>query len=69
MLSTGDDKRTKKLSLSKKGIELEKKLSSIQITQIYKVIKNFEEEDINSFKKVLFKMIDKKNQKKFYEIN
>ena len=69
ILSTGDDKRTKKLSLSKKGQELEKKLSNIQITKIYNVIKNFDEIDINGFKKVLFEMIDKENQKKFIEIN
>ena len=69
ILSTGEDKRTKKLTLSKKGQELEIKLSNIQITNIYNVIKNFDEMDINGFKKVLFKMIDEKNQKKFNEIN
>ena len=69
ILSTGEDKRTKKLTLSKKGQELEIKLSNIQITNIYNVIKNFDEIDINGFKKVLFKMIDEKNQKKFNEIN
>ena len=69
ILSTGEDKRTKKLSLSKKGHDLEKKLSDIQITKIYNVIKKFEEIDINGFKKVLFEMIDYDNQKKFDEIN
>ena len=69
ILSTGEDKRTKKLTLSKKGQELEVKLSNIQVTNIYNVIKNFDEIDINGFKKVLFKMIDEKNQKKFNEIN
>ena len=69
ILSIGEDKRTKKLSLSKKGHELEKKLSDIQIKKIYNVIKNFDEIDINGFKKVLFEMIDQKNQKKFSEIN
>ena len=69
ILSTGEDKRTKKLTLSKKGQELEIKLSNIQITNIYNVIKNFVEIDLNGFKKVLFKMIDEKNQKKFNEIN
>ena len=69
ILSTGEDKRTKKLTLSKKGQELEIKLSNIQITNIYNVIKNFDEIDINGFKKVLFKMINEKNQKKFNEIN
>ena len=69
ILSIGDDKRTKKLSLSKKGKELENELSKIQINKIYNVIKNFNEDDINSFKKVLFTMIKKQNQKKFNEIN
>ena len=69
ILSTGKDKRTKKLSLSKKGEELEKKLSDIQIRKIYNVIKKFDEIDINGFKKVLFEMIDDNNQKKFDEIN
>ena len=69
ILSIGEDKRTKKLSLSKKGRELEKQLSEIQITKIYNVIKNFNEQDINGFKKVLFEMIDKESQKKFSEIN
>ena len=64
VLSTGEDKRTKKLSLSRKGLELEKKLSEIQINKIFNVIKNFEENEINGFKKVLFEMIDHKNQKK-----
>ncbi len=69
ILSTGEDKRTKVLSLSKKGKDLEQKLSDIQITKIYNVIKNLNEIDINGFKKVLFEMIEKKNQEKFKEIN
>ncbi|MDA9748586.1 MarR family transcriptional regulator [Pelagibacteraceae bacterium] len=69
ILSTGEDKRTKKLSLSKKGQELEKTLSDIQIKKIYNVLKNFNEVDINGFKKVLFEMIDEKNQSKFFDIN
>ena len=48
---------------------LEKKLSNIQINKIYNVIKNFDEMDINGFKKVLYQMIEKHNQKKFNEIN
>ncbi len=69
ILSIGDDKRTKKLTLSKKGQELEKKLSDIQISKIYNVIKNFDETDINGFKKVMYEMIDQENQRKFIEIN
>ena len=68
-LSIGEDKRTKKLSLSKKGYELEKKLSDIQIRKIYNVIEKFDENDINGFKKVLYAMIDQNNQKKFEQIN
>ena len=69
VLTIGDDKRTKKLSLSKKGQELEKKLTNIQITKIYNIIKKFSEDDINGFKKILYSMIEENNQKKFIEIN
>tara|TARA_B100000242_G_C42991106_1_gene460148 strand:- start:604 stop:1086 length:483 start_codon:yes stop_codon:yes gene_type:complete len=69
LISVGKDKRTKKLSLSKKGIDLEKQLSDIQISKIYNVIKNFDEVDINGFKKILFKMLDIKNQNVFSKIN
>tara|TARA_A100001011_G_scaffold49005_1_gene46733 strand:+ start:14658 stop:15149 length:492 start_codon:yes stop_codon:yes gene_type:complete len=69
VLTIGEDKRTKKLSLSKKGHELEKKLSDIQIKKIHEILKFYDAEDINGFKKVLYAMIDIKNQKKFNEIN
>ena len=69
ILSTGEDKRTKKLLLSKKGKDLEKRLSDIQISNIYNVIKDFDEIDLNGFKKILFEMIEKHNQEKFNEIN
>ena len=69
MLTIGDDKRTKKLSLSKKGQELEKKLTNIQITKIYNIIKKYIEDDINGFKKILYSMIEDNNQKIFDEIN
>ena len=69
LLSIGEDKRTKKLILSKKGEELEKKLSDIQISNIFNVIKKFDEVDINGFKKILYKMIKKDNQKIFDDIN
>ena len=69
LISTGEDKRTKKLSLSKKGQDLEKKLSEIQIKKIYKCFEEFNEDDINGFKRVLYSMIDEKNQKKFNQIN
>ena len=69
VLNIGDDKRTKKLSLSKKGQELEKNLTNIQITKIYNIIKKFSEDDINGFKKILYSMIEENNQEKFNEIN
>jgi len=69
LVSTGIDKRTKNLSLTKKGGDLEKELSTIQINKIRNVLKKFNEEDINSFKKILYAMIEEKNKKKFDEIN
>ena len=69
VLTIGEDKRTKKLSLSKKGQQLEKELSEIQIKKIYNTMKRFKESEINGFKKVLYSMIESENQKKFDEIN
>ena len=69
LVSTGKDKRTKMLSLTKKGIDLEKNLSNIQIIKIRNVIKNFDEKNINGFKKILYAMIEESNKKKFNEIN
>ena len=69
LVSTGNDKRTKKLSLTKKGEELESKLSTFQINMITRVMKQFNENDINGFKKLLYAMIKDKNKKKFNEIN
>tara|TARA_A100001037_G_C14986687_1_gene560577 strand:- start:480 stop:968 length:489 start_codon:yes stop_codon:yes gene_type:complete len=68
-VSIGEDKRTKMLSLTKKGIELEQKLSNIQINKIRRVIRNFDENNINGFKKILYAMIEESNKKKFNEIN
>ena len=68
-VSTGIDKRTKNLSLTKKGEDLEKELSTIQINKIRNVLKQFNEKDINGFKKILYAMIEEKNKKKFDEIN
>ena len=53
-VSSGIDKRTKSLSLTEKGINLEKKLSNIQIEKIKSIIKNAEENDVNGFKKILY---------------
>ena len=69
LVSTGDDKRTKKLSLTKKGMELEEKLTNIQTKRIRNVIKNAKEDDINGFKKILYAMIDKNNQIQFDKLN
>ena len=68
-LSTGEDRRTKNLSLTKKGCELESKLSTIQIRKIKNIIKNANENDINGFKTMLYEMIDEKNKIKFDELN
>ena len=69
LVSIGIDKRTKNLSLTKKGEDLEKELSTIQINKIRNVLKQFNEKDINGFKKILYAMIEEKNKKKFDEIN
>ena len=69
IVSIGVDKRTKKLSLTEKGQQLEKKLSTIQINKIKKVINNFSENHINSFKKILFEMIESENKNTFKHLN
>ena len=69
LLTSGEDKRTKNLSLTNKGIELEKQLSSIQISKLKDIMKNANEEDINGFKKLLYKMIDSSSKKIFDNFN
>ena len=69
IVSTGIDKRTKKLSLSEKGRKLENQLSTIQINKIKKVINNFNHDDINGFKKILYEMIETDNKKTFQHLN
>ena len=69
LVSTGIDKRTKKLSLTEKGIKLEDQLSTIQIEKIKKVINKFSEENINGFKEILYDMIESENKKTFQQIN
>ena len=69
IVSTGVDKRTKKLSLTEKGKKLESELSSIQIKKIRGVINKFSEDNINGFKKMLYEMIEDNNKKTFQEIN
>ena len=68
-VTTGNDKRTKNLSLTKKGVDLENKLSNIQVNRIKKIISKAKEEDIYGFKKILYAMIDEKTQLQFNKIN
>ena len=69
LVSTGEDKRTKKLSLTQKGLNLEEKLSKIQIDKIKSIINDAKESDINGFKKILYSMIDEKSKKIFNKLN
>ena len=69
VVSTGLDKRTKNLSLTSNGLSLENELSTIQIQKIKKVINNFNKEDIDGFKKILYEMIEIDNKKTFQNLN
>ena len=69
LVSTGSDKRTKNLSLTTSGLSLENELSTIQIKKIKKVINNFNKEDIDGFKKILYEMIEINNKKTFQNLN
>ena len=69
LVSTGTDKRTKKLSLTEKGKKLENELSTIQIKKIREVINRFDVENINGFKQILYEMIEDNNKRIFQEIN
>jgi DNA-binding MarR family transcriptional regulator len=68
-VSIGLDKRTKNLSLTNRGLDLENELSTIQIQKIKKVLNNFNQEDINGFKKILYEMIEIDNKKTFQHLN
>ena len=57
-------KRTKKLCLTQKGLDLEAKLSKIQIDKIKSIINDAKESDINGFKKFYIQWL-MKNQKKY----
>ena len=69
IVSTGLDKRTKNLSLTSSGLSLENELSTIQIQKIKRVINNFNQEDIDGFKKILYEMIEIDNKKTFQNLN
>ena len=69
VVSTGLDKRTKNLSLTNKGLNLENELSTIQIQKIKQVINNFNKENIDGFKKILYEMIEADNKTTFQHLN
>ena len=69
VVSTGSDKRTKNLSLTSSGLNLEKELSTIQIKKIKNVINNFNQKDIDGFKKILYEMIENESKKTFKHLN
>jgi len=69
VVSTGLDKRTKNLSLTKSGLSLENELSAIQIKKIKRAINNYNKEDIDGFKKILYEMIEIDNKKTFQHLN
>jgi DNA-binding MarR family transcriptional regulator len=69
IVSSGTDKRTKTLMLTKKGSNLEKELSNIQINKIKNIIKNANEGDINGFKNILYSMVNEKTKIIFNELN
>ena len=69
VVSTGLDKRTKNLSLTSSGLSLENELSTIQIQKIKKVINNFNQTNIDGFKKILYEMIEIDNKKTFQHLN
>ena len=69
LVSTGLDKRTKNLTLTTSGLSLENELSIIQIKKIKKVISNFNKEDIDGFKRILYEMIEADNKTTFQHLN
>ena len=69
VVSTGLDKRTKNLSLTGSGLSLENELSTIQIQKIKRVINNFNQKDIDGFKKILYEMIEIDSKKTFQNLN
>ena len=52
LVSIGEDKRTKKLCLTQKGLDLEAKLSKIQIDKIKSIINN-----VNYMMKILYSIL------------
>ena len=69
IVSTGLDKRTKNLSLTSSGLSLENELSTIQIQKIKRIINNFNQKDVDGFKKILYEIIEADNRKTFQNLN
>ena len=69
LVTDGFDRRTKNLSLTGKGRELENKISKMQIERILKIIRNAKEADINGFKKILYELCNEDSRRKFDELN
>ena len=57
------------LTLTQKGLDLEKQLSRVQISKLRDILKNSDEKDINSYKKILFSLIDTNEKKNFNKLN
>ena len=55
--------------MTSSGLSLENELSTIQTQKIKKVISNFNQEDIDGFKKILYEMIEIENKKTFQHLN
>ena len=57
------DKRNKNIYLTKKGLKIEKKITSNQINNIANAYKNAGTESINGFKKILINLISKTSKR------
>tara|TARA_Y100000590_G_scaffold442051_1_gene569651 strand:- start:1894 stop:2379 length:486 start_codon:yes stop_codon:yes gene_type:complete len=69
ILSIGFDKRTKLLKLTKKGNDLEKKISNNQSLLLKNILINFDEDEINTFKKIVYSIINSDGKKIFNDLN
>ena len=49
--------------MTKKGAELEKELSIVQLNKLKNILCNFKENEINNLKKILFSMINSQDKK------
>ena len=69
IVSSGIDRRTKTLTLTKKGLDLEEELSNMQIDKIKSIIKNVNESEVSGFKNILYSMIGEKTKIIFNKLN